>query len=106
MITTKKYEKFIVDGWGRSPDQPLRDLYIMSTGLAGETGEVMEHLKKHVRNGVLDKEALKLELGDVLAYLAMITNEFGMTLDEIMEANVAKLEARRLTKRYERQEAA
>ncbi len=72
----------------------LRDLYVMTAGLAGETGEVIEHLKKYVRDGVLDRNALALELGDVLHYLTRIAQEFELTLDEIRVRNMHKLRAR------------
>lgn len=72
----------------------LRDRFIMTTGMAGETGEVMEHLKKHVRNGTLDIAALELELGDTLHYLTRVATRYGLSLEGIMIANKAKLEAR------------
>jgi NTP pyrophosphatase (non-canonical NTP hydrolase) len=69
-------------------------------GLAGETGEVVEHIKKIVRDE--NKEAsperiqlLKGELGDVLWYLTRLANELGLTLREIVEGNVEKLLNRR-----------
>ncbi len=41
-------------------------------GLAGEVGEVSELIKKSIRdNAPLDIQKLKLELGDVLWYLAI-----------------------------------
>jgi NTP pyrophosphatase (non-canonical NTP hydrolase) len=73
----------------------LKDLYVMSTGTAGEAGEVMEKLKKYVRDKTLDKETLKLELGDVLYYLSRIASQFGMTFQEVMEANVEKINSRK-----------
>lgn len=103
--STIDYDRFVADYWrGRrhngadAPDQPddeLRQLYIMSAGLAGETGEVLEHLKKHVRDGVLDRGELALELGDALYYLVRIATWHGFTLAEIQERNIAKLEHRR-----------
>jgi NTP pyrophosphatase (non-canonical NTP hydrolase) len=100
------YELFVARQWSHrrngaaasTPAQdanPLRQLYIMATGLAGETGEVMEHLKKHVRDGKLDVDALALELGDVLYYLTRIGQEFGLSLADIQERNQLKLIARR-----------
>lgn len=100
------YEQFVAEQWDHrrngvaspTPEQqadPLRQLFIMTTGLAGECGEVVELLKKHVRDNRLDRDDLALELGDVLYYLVRIGQEFGFTLGEIQDRNVAKLMARR-----------
>lgn len=99
------YTDFVARNWSRRraaapADNGMRDLYIMSTGLGGETGEVLELLKKHVRDGVLDTDDLALELGDVLHYLTRIGLQFGFTLDEIMARNIGKLEQRAQEKGY------
>jgi NTP pyrophosphatase (non-canonical NTP hydrolase) len=101
-MKTTEFERFVQTNWGMpgktapiaQDAAELRDLYIMSTGLAGETGEVMEHLKKYVRNGVLDNHALALELGDVLHYLTRIAVRFNFTLYDLMEMNADKLNKR------------
>jgi NTP pyrophosphatase (non-canonical NTP hydrolase) len=88
------YEKFVESTWlGRekAEDRELSDLFIMSTGLGGEAGEVLENLKKYVRDGTLDVVKLKKELGDVLYYLTTIGRTFGFSLEEIMQANIDKL---------------
>lgn len=96
------YDAFVRHNWNRRKGareagdkrDPSRDLFIMSVGLAGETGEVLELLKKHVRDGKLDRDALLLELGDVLHYLTRIAAEYGLSLPQVMDANVIKLEQR------------
>lgn len=104
-ITTDvdKYQKWVDEGWskrrnkdGVDPNDYLRNLFIMSTGVGGEAGEVQELLKKHVRDGVLDKSKLVHELGDVLYYLSRISSFFGASLGEVMVANQLKLIKRRL----------
>jgi len=65
-------------------------------GLVNEAGEVAGKIKKVFRDkdGQISEEtrqALKAELGDVLWYLAQVSTELGLTLDEIAEANIAKL---------------
>lgn len=73
---------------------------IMGLGIGGEAGEVQEHVKKFIRDGkVPDRDKFVWELGDVLHYLTRIASEFGYTLEEIMQANVDKLEARDRGKR-------
>jgi NTP pyrophosphatase (non-canonical NTP hydrolase) len=87
------FEQFVADRWGDV--QPLsRDWLIATMGLGGETGECLEPLKKHYRDGKHPGEALKLELGDVLHYLTVIARSYGWTLDELMSANMEKLLAR------------
>lgn len=64
-------------------------------GLAGETGEVIDCLKKHLFHGhPLDREKLKIELGDVMWYVATIATTAEIPLYEIVSANIAKLKAR------------
>lgn len=97
--TTATFERYVVDNWpgnfdGTPHDGSLRDLYIMSTGLGGETGEILELLKKHVRNNRDIKADLLLELGDALHYLTRITHNFGFSLDDVMLANMDKLDKR------------
>ena len=66
-----------------------------AAGLAEEAGEVLGIVRKHVYMAhELDRERLKKELGDVLWCLAVVSGTVGLTLDEVAEANVAKLRAR------------
>ena len=69
-------------------------------GLAGETGEICEKLKKAIRDdgGRISPERLELlskELGDVLWYVSQLATELGLSLDSIAEANLAKLLSRK-----------
>ncbi len=68
-------------------------------GLCGEAGEVAEKVKKAIRDdgGVLTAErrdALAGELGDVLWYVAQLATEAGLDLDQLADANLAKLRSR------------
>ena len=67
-------------------------------GLAGETGEVIEKLKKYIRDGsgpsVLQSELLG-ELGDVLWYLDACAYEMGYSLEDVATANLEKLASRK-----------
>src|SRR3990167_3154116 len=71
---------------------PFSPLAVM--GLAGETGEVVELLKKHYRDDKHPGVELLLELGDVLHYLTVIAQAYGWTLDDVAAANMDKLNAR------------
>jgi NTP pyrophosphatase (non-canonical NTP hydrolase) len=71
-------------------------LAIFALGLTGEAGATAELVKKYLdRDKPIDKEVMKLELGDVLWYLQALANFFDLTLEEIAAANIAKLDARR-----------
>ncbi len=69
-------------------------------GLSGEAGEVAEKVKKIIRDqgGVWNndnQQAIKKELGDCLWYIANLACEFGITLSDIAEANIEKLNSRK-----------
>lgn len=64
-------------------------------GLAGEAGEVTELYKKFIRgDGLLEKDKVLLELGDVLWYISAVAKHAGFTLEEVASANLTKLEDR------------
>lgn len=78
-------------GW----DNPEAALAGCGLGLAGEVGELVDHIKKHLFHGhSLDKDYAKKEMGDVLWYLTALASEMGLRLGDIMAANDAKLRAR------------
>lgn len=69
-------------------------------GLVGEAGEVAEKIKKIIRdrNGDYTDEdilEIKKELGDVLWYVAVLANEFEISLLDIAKTNIAKLQSRK-----------
>ena len=71
-------------------------------GLAGESGECVDLMKKHIFQGhSLDMEHLMKELGDVAWYLAITADSIGYTLEEVFEANIKKLESRYPDGRFE-----
>ena len=64
-------------------------------GLAGESGELVDLMKKEIHHGhAPDVESIKKECGDVFHYLAGIATMYGLTLEEIALANVDKLQRR------------
>ena len=82
----------------RYPDVGSNPIY-PTLGLAGEAGEVADKVKKVLRDrgGDFDPEvceAIKLELGDVLWYVAQLSSELGFLLDDVAAANLEKLSSR------------
>ncbi len=68
-------------------------------GLAGESGEVADKIKKVYRDhgGVFNDEqrkAIALELGDVLWHCASLAHELGYSLDDIARLNIEKVQSR------------
>lgn len=69
-------------------------------GLGGETGEVLEKIKKIIRDDnqeITDekRQELKKELGDVFWYLAAIATELNIELEEVINLNIKKLNSRK-----------
>lgn len=64
-------------------------------GLAGETGEVVDHIKKYFFQGhTLDKCLLIEELGDLCWYIATLAHALEVDLETIMVRNIEKLKKR------------
>lgn len=82
----------------RYPGAGSNHLY-PTLGLCGEAGEVADKVKKVMRDrgGVFDAEVrddLRLELGDVLWYVAQLATELGLDLEDVATANLEKLASR------------
>ena len=79
-----------------NPKLNKRDVLINSVmGLCGESGEVIDIVKKWFAHGhELDKERLMKELGDVAWYLAEAATALDLSLEEILQANIDKLKKR------------
>ena len=74
--------------------------YYFALGLTGEAGEIAEKMKKIIRNhdndmSKLDVDDFKKELGDVLWYIAMMSEQVGLTLEDVAKTNLAKLADRK-----------
>lgn len=64
-------------------------------GLCGESGEAIDIVKKWLAQGhALDKEHLAKELGDIAWYLAEAATALDLSLGDILQANLDKLEKR------------
>ena len=79
-----------------NPEIEKKELILnASMGLCGESGEVIDLVKKHLFQGHdLDEEVLIKELGDVAWYLAEAATALNVDISEILEKNIKKLENR------------
>lgn len=68
----------------------------LSLGLAAEAGEVASLVAKAVRDseGVVNRESLKKELGDVLWFVAVLANHYSVDMLDIAVGNINKLRSR------------
>lgn len=81
------------------PNDGLLSLLYPVLGLAGETGEVADKIKKVIRRcGEFTPEIkteIAKELGDVLWYVAMLSQELGFNLEKLAQMNLTKLADRK-----------
>lgn len=98
MQTFNQYQEF-VKGMRKYPES---DRIVYPTlGLSGEAGEIAEKVKKWIRDdgkGTMTDErrdALLKELGDPLWYISALAYDLGYTLQDVVDANVAKLTSRK-----------
>lgn len=96
-----KIEKFAI--YPHAGNQNVTSLLYCTLGLAGESGEFTEKVKKVWRDTGVDlnavvtgerRDEMLKELGDVLWYVARAAHELGSSLDEVAELNVEKLQSR------------
>ena len=92
MVTESVDLQFIL---ARLQDVRVVRLLHAMIGMCTETGEIQDALKKHIFYGKpLDEVNLKEEAGDLLWYVAILLDELGVSFEEVMDKNIAKLRAR------------
>lgn len=89
-----EYRKFVLSVL--NPEVQGDDLLLNAAmGLAGESGEVIDLVKKLSFQGkVFKKEDMVKELGDVRYYLELAAHYLDISMEEIEAKNVEKLKAR------------
>lgn len=81
------------------------DLLHAILGISGESGELVDGFKKSLIYGkAIDVENLKEEAGDILWYMALLLRTLNTTFEEVMAANITKLQ-RRYPEKYTDQAA-
>jgi NTP pyrophosphatase (non-canonical NTP hydrolase) len=98
-MTFDEYQQKALTTAITNPD-PLMDKTIWVLGIVGEASEIAEKWKKLVayREGKItedDKTELGKEIGDVVWYLAVLADSLGLSFDQLMETNIAKLQSRK-----------
>lgn len=88
------YQHYALKTW--RDDLSQRDSIINATmGLAGETGELVDLIKKAIFHGhQIDVAKVEKELGDVIWYCAVLAHEYGLRLGTVADTNVRKLAKR------------
>jgi len=87
----------IIEKYPDLPEEILKLIGISYDGLGlGEAGEAQGKIKKIIRdNGgtITDeaREAIKAELGDILWYIASLSQNLGISLEEVATYNIEKL---------------
>lgn len=71
-MTIDEYAEWAARVAGVTDDPGNERLSYLGLGLAAESGEVADHIKKLLRDGVLDRASLIEELGDVIYYWACL----------------------------------
>lgn len=95
-MTFDEYQKKAITTIHKAYDDPIMQNSVWVMGIAGEAGELVEKWKKAVayREGKFSEDEFndfKKEFADVIWYIAVLADSLGLSLDEIMQQNVAKL---------------
>ena len=84
----------VIDGFGVSPERILT----AAIGISAEGGEFAEIVKKSIFQGKpMDDDAqyhMKRELGDIMWYITQACIALGISLEDVIDTNIQKLEAR------------
>ena len=99
MMTIEEYQNYVMDGASSNYDRKLAML-----GLMGEVGELADVVKKEniypdmsgfeKKYGMPVKDKIKDEAGDVLWQFTLLISKYGLSIQEIMDSNVEKLNKR------------
>jgi NTP pyrophosphatase (non-canonical NTP hydrolase) len=96
-IDIKDFEGYQQEAWKFAKPTAKNPSYLFGN-LGGETGEVLSLWSKSIRDGVKDTYSMPMELtkelGDVLWMVSGIATYYGLSLQDIAEANIVKLKSR------------
>lgn len=99
MNDINEYQEWTRIHW-KKDDEPQDRIIHAVLGLAGESGEVVDLVKKgfftpsRLPDYFVYRQELVKELGDVLYYLCRIADEYEIPMSTVIEANMYKLDER------------
>ena len=75
--------------------KPVHAVIYPALGLAAEAGEVANKVKKILRDGTFDREAIADEVGDCLWYIAALCRDLNVDMADLAQKNLDKLADRK-----------
>lgn len=98
-MTINEYQDYVREGASAAYDKKLAII-----GLVGEVGELSDVVKKEsiyedmskfvAKYGMSVEDKIKDEAGDVLWQYMLILNKYNLSIDDVIEENVRKLNSR------------
>lgn len=103
----------LVAALGKPGEDILKDItpdeihcWHMGTGISGESGELLDAIKKHViYKRKIDLENVIEELGDLEFYMEGLRQKLGITREETLRHNISKLLTRYHSGNYSNEQA-
>jgi len=94
-----RYDQFVLQLFKADTGPAMLNHAVL--GVAGESGELVDAVKKHLVYGKpLDRANIIEELGDLRFYIQAMQNVLGITESEVLQANADKLSKRYRGLRY------
>ena len=97
-VPSKDSDAFIYRLQELGADVAIQRLLTASVGISAESGEFMEIVKKMIFQGKPcnedNLEHLKIELGDIMWYVAQACMALELDMDDVLDTNIKKLEKR------------
>ena len=97
-VPSKDSDAFIYRLQELGADVAIQRLLTASIGISAESGEFMEIVKKMIFQGKPcnedNLEHLKIELGDIMCYVAQACMALEVDMEDVLYTNIKKLEKR------------
>ena len=97
-VPSKDSDAFIYRLQELGADVAIQRLLTASVGISAESGEFMEIVKKMIFQGKPcnedNLEHLKIELGDIMWYVAQACMALDVDMEDVLNTNIKKLEKR------------
>lgn len=105
-LTLEQYQEFVAGLLSSFSRESYKDMLATAAlGLTGEAGECADLVKKHLYHGSeFKREEFISELGDVLWYVAHACNTLEVSIQSVINRNVAKLQSRYTTGQFSKEE--